>query len=54
MKKEYLRPEAFIVPMTTLGMMATSVIVDENEREDDAPVKEENITTGGSIWDNEW
>ena len=57
MKKEYLRPEAFIVPMTTQGMMMSmsSTGVDDNESndQDNWGVKEET-TNGGTIWDNEW
>ena len=57
MKKEYLRPEAFIVPMTTQGMMMSmsSTGVDDNESNDpdNWGVKEET-TNGGTIWDNEW
>ena len=56
MKKEYLRPEAFIVPMTTQGMMSmSSANVDDNvsNDQDNWGVKEET-TNGGSIWDNEW
>jgi hypothetical protein len=57
MKKEYLSPEMQVVRISLINMLAESVpqggnvIPDAKEYND---VSNDNTTTGGSIWDNEW
>lgn len=58
MKKEYLSPEMQVVKISLINMLAQSVgetdkpVIPYTKENND--VSNDNTTTGGSIWDNEW
>lgn len=61
MKKEYLSPEMQVVKISLINMLAQSGEVIPGPGGDGEPLTKEyndvsndNTTTGGSIWDNEW
>jgi hypothetical protein len=58
MKKEYLSPEMQVVTLSMCNMLAESVPGSEGSGPADTKeyndVSNDNTTTGGSIWDNEW
>ena len=58
MKKEYLSPEMQVVRISLINMLAQSIgetdkpVIPLTKENND--VSNDNTTTGGSIWDNEW
>ena len=60
MKKEYLSPEMQVVKFTmSVNIIAASIIGGGEDSGESATkeyndVSNDNTTTGGSIWDNEW
>lgn len=58
MKKEYLSPEMQVVKVSLINMLAQSIgetdkpVIPYTKEYND--VSNDNTTTGGSIWDNEW
>lgn len=59
MKKEYLSPEMQVVKISmNINILAQSIVETDKPVIPDAKeyndVSNDNTTTGGSIWDNEW